>query len=170
MLRFPVFPLCHRHVCRSSTLAVNIRRLNLFLILQRSACSPPQIPFTPIHPRPPLFTVLIHIRYRPLHYYPLHTHTWRRWLRKKNRLLRADDGVDRHGWSIFVLGWREGQMKNRKLATPMLGVSSAEERRQHHRVLEPIPLLATWPSVWWCLWDLQRRPYLLHLRKAARHC
>jgi hypothetical protein len=89
-----------------------------------------------------------HFRYRALHCYPLRTHTHRRRLRKeKSSPLRGDDGVDRHGQPVFVLGWREGPTKNGKSATPMLDVSSADERHRHHRVLEPIPPLPTWPSV-----------------------
>ena len=42
----------------------------------------------------------------------------------------------------------EGPTKIRRSATPMLDVSSADERHEHHRVLEPIPPLPTWPSVW----------------------
>jgi len=79
VLRFLVLPLGilrHHHLCRSSTLIANIRRLNPLLVLQRPVRSPSQIPFTAIHPRPPLFMVLIHVGCRPLHCYapfaPIH--------------------------------------------------------------------------------------------------
>ena len=83
-LGLPLGILRHHRLCHSSTLIANIRRLNLFLILQRPVCSSSQIPFASIHPQPPLFMVLIHFRYRALHYYPLRTHTQKN-VRKKSR-------------------------------------------------------------------------------------
>ena len=88
VLRFlglPLEILRHHHLCRSFTIIANIRCLNLFLVLQRPVCSPSQIQLTPIHSRPPLFMVLIHVRYRALHCYSLRAHTRRRRLRKKSR-------------------------------------------------------------------------------------
>jgi hypothetical protein len=41
----------------------------------------------------------------------------------------------------------EGPTKNGRSVTPMSDLSSADERHQHHRVLQPIPPLPTWPSV-----------------------
>ena len=170
LLCLPLGILRHYHLCHSSTLIANVRRLNFFLVLQWPVCSPSQIPFTSIPPQPPLFIVLSHVRYWGLHCYPpSHPRTEEAVKKEKSSAPRGDDGVDRHGQPVFVPGG-EGPKKIGRSVTPMLDVSSADECQQHHRVLEPIPPLPTWPSVWWCLRDLRRRPYLLHLRKAARHC
>ena len=124
VLRFlglPLGILCHHHLCHSSTLIANIRCLNLFLILQWPVCSPSQILFTPIHPRPPLFMVLINIQYPALHCHPLRTHTQRRQLRKKSRL-RPEGVMELINMdSRYLFLDDEGPTKNGRSVTPNVG-------------------------------------------------
>src|SRR5437016_1274422 len=91
--------------------------------------------------------VLIHVRYRDLHCYPLRTYTRSRRLRKKGR--PRPEGrmelIDMDSRYLFSDG--EGPTKNGRSVTPMSNVSSADERHQHHRIPEPILPLPTWPSV-----------------------
>ena len=77
---------------------------------------------------------------------PIHKKRERRWLKKKARPLREGriELVDMAGRDSFLDG--EGPARNARSATPSV-VPSADERYQHHHVLEPTPPLPTHPSV-----------------------
>jgi hypothetical protein len=121
-LALPLRILRHHCLCRSSRLITNIRRLNLFLVLQRPLCSPSQIPIAPII----LFVLdssclqlssTSDVGLWIVTPFATHTQRMREEAVKEEEpsASRGNDGVGRHGRPLFVLGW-QGSSEERMIS------------------------------------------------------